>query len=89
MSDPATENRRRAYLKALNIDVYALRGQAAPENVEIGAAEIVQSSVAEDVVTDLNDWTALEKAVPACTKCVLHKTRNQTVLALEVGMLIG
>ncbi len=81
MSNPAAENQRRAYLKALDIDVYALRGQEAPENSETDVSGAIDSA-AQDVVIDLTDWTSLEQAVPACTQCILHKTRTQTVLGV-------
>ena len=32
--------------------------------------------------TEESDWTRLEREVPACTACALHKSRTQTVLGV-------
>jgi len=67
------EARRRAYLKALEIDVYTLRGQvdaeeAAPDRPQVEAP--------------LPDWAALRDSVAACTRCTLHQSRTQTVFGV-------
>lgn len=69
----SAEARRRAYLQALDIDIYTLRGAAsAEEDVAPGPATEVGTS----------DWQALEAAVTACTRCSLHETRTRTVFGV-------
>ena len=62
------EARRRAYLAALDIDVYELRGD---ESAQEASAPV-----------DADDWTALRADVAACTRCRLHETRTQTVFGV-------
>lgn len=69
----SAESRRRAYLEALQIDVYALRGaepadaiDAEPRTVDVPAA----------------DWDSLRDAVAECRRCALHETRTQTVFGV-------
>ena len=69
-----SESRRRAYLKALDIDIYSLRGTAAD-------AETETESVVE-TTTVPPDWAELEAAVSVCTRCVLSQTRTQTVFGV-------
>jgi DNA polymerase len=66
----SAEARRREYLQALDIDTYTLRGAAAPEEATAPDAPV------------LPDWQALETAVSACTRCVLHETRTRTVFGV-------
>jgi DNA polymerase len=66
----SAEARRREYLQALDIDTYALRGAAAPEEAAAPAGQ------------GLPDWQALESAVSGCTRCALHETRTQTVFGV-------
>ncbi|MGI9203397.1 MAG: uracil-DNA glycosylase [Woeseiaceae bacterium] len=78
MADAGVENRRRAYLQALEIDVYALRGKDAVDppapDPGVGAQETDEQAAP--------DWTALQTGVAACTQCILHKTRTQTVFGV-------
>lgn len=69
----SAEKNRRAYLEALEIDVWALRGAElgeAPEAHGEGDAEAPP------------DWHALRQAVSACTRCRLHESRTQTVFGV-------
>ncbi len=77
MADVGAETRRRAYLKALDIDVYAMRAAHAdhPATDDPAGVEIVPDESAPD-------WTALQANVSACTQCTLHKTRTQTVFGV-------
>ncbi len=70
-----SEAERRAYLEALDVDVWALRGSAAEENLH--AADDAQPKEAE-----LLNWSELRDKVAACTLCSLHKTRTQTVFGV-------
>ena len=71
----SSEARRRAYLRALEIDVYTPRGPAEPADaVSIDAPTAIQPAPA--------DWDGLRRAVAACTACALHRTRTQTVFGV-------
>jgi len=75
MSNLSVEDRRRQYLKALDIDVYALRGgNSAPATAE--------SDIAESSDAPLLDWDTLKKTVASCTRCSLHQSRTQTVFGV-------
>jgi uracil-DNA glycosylase family 4 len=69
-----SEQARRAYLRAMGIDVWIPRDQA---DVEPGL---------EDAVTDTGagefGWDDLRAAVTACTRCRLHESRTQTVFGV-------
>jgi len=67
-----SESRRQAYLKALDIDIYSLRGTDADADTEA----VVETTTA------LRDWAALEAAVSVCTRCALSQTRTQTVFGV-------
>jgi len=69
------EARRRAYLEALGVDVWALRRSAAEENPEQVDDTPLQES------EGLN-WPELRDEVAACTLCSLHRTRTQTVFGV-------
>lgn len=71
----SSEARRRGYLKALEIDVYTLRG--GPQVAADVASE--QASLPPSAPPD---WDELRAAVAACTACALHKTRTQTVFGV-------
>ena len=71
----SAESRRRAYLKALEIDVYTVRGHDADP-----AAHESSSYDANDDLTV--GWDALQQRVSACTRCPLHQTRTQTVFGV-------
>ena len=64
-----TEHQRRAYLKALEIDVWVPSDQ--PESVAHIAIE-------NDHVGEM-DWPELRTTVADCTRCPLHTSRSQTV----------
>lgn len=72
-SEPISERSRRAYLDALGIDVWTLRGEG-------------DASVDEDAEPapniDLRDWQGLRQGVASCTACALHRTRTQTVFGV-------
>jgi DNA polymerase len=67
-----TELQRRAYLRAMGIDVWIPRDQTDPE---------CHAEVTEDAVEGL-DWDGLKAAVSGCTRCPLHQTRTQTVFGV-------
>ncbi len=73
----SAEARRRAYLDALQIDVYTLKGadaELAPDPVPVGES----SCQAEPAP----DWESLRQSVAACSRCSLHQTRTQTVFGV-------
>lgn len=72
MSESA-EWTRRAYLEALQIDVWTERGAA--------QAELTPASKARDGRVSA-DWPELRQLVSACERCALHKTRTQTVFGV-------
>jgi len=78
-----TEHQRRAYLRAMGIDVWIPRDQADPE---------CDAEIAEDAVEEF-DWDGLKAAVSGCTRCPLHQTRTQTVFGVGSAdadwMIIG
>jgi DNA polymerase len=60
--------RRQAYLAAMDIPLWVLRaGAAAPQAFEPAAAP---------------DWQVLAEAVRGCTQCALHRGRTQTVFGV-------
>ncbi len=69
-----SENERRAYLRAMGIDVWIPRSQpdVAPEPEEPG----MLADAAE------YGWDELRAAVAACTRCALHESRTQTVFGV-------
>jgi DNA polymerase len=67
------EARRRAYLEALNVDIYSLRGAAAESEHD----EIADIADQPDL-----DWDALGDTVRHCTRCSLHAGRTQTVFGV-------
>ena len=81
----SAESRRRAYLEALDIDVYTLRGGATaavegdPGVVEDAKAEL---GVAGDRPATGADWDSLRSIVSGCKLCTLHETRTQTVFGV-------
>ncbi|MDA0679210.1 MAG: uracil-DNA glycosylase [Proteobacteria bacterium] len=82
----SAEARRRAYLKALEIDVYTMRGHGLPDGSQ-------DSTDADPSDSGAPDWGELRQQVAACTRCVLHRTRTQTVFGvgnqLADWMIIG
>lgn len=69
------EHQRRAYLRALGIDVWVPRDQA---DADVAGEQQGAATVAPD---DL-DWGELRTAVQGCTKCALHAGRTQTVFGV-------
>ncbi len=69
------EAERRAYLEALEVDVWALRGSAADEDSVIADDAPLRES-------RIVDWSELRAAVSTCTLCSLHETRTQTVFGV-------
>lgn len=69
----SAEELRRAYLQALQIDVYIPRRREPPAD----AAEDEFDTHAAPA-----DWEALRQTVSACTRCSLHQTRTQTVFGV-------
>lgn len=69
----SSESRRRAYLEALQIDVYALRGAEPVDVID---------AVPGDADAPPADWDALRDAVAHCRRCTLHETRTQTVFGV-------
>jgi DNA polymerase len=71
-----SEHQRRAYLKALGIDVWVSSTAAAPATeVATGDAKAVDDPACLD-------WPELRAAVAACTRCALHTSRTQTVFGV-------
>jgi len=70
-----SEHQRQAYLKALGIDVWVPGAQppAAQENSANGDSADEPAGL---------DWSQLQAAVVACTRCALHKSRTQTVFGV-------
>lgn len=71
----SAEARRRAYLKALEIDVYTMRRDNA-------VAATADSSVTESADESPPDWDLLRQRVAGCTRCSLHQSRTQTVFGV-------
>jgi len=69
------EAERRAYLEALEVDVWTLRGSASDEK----AATTDDDSLQESKIVS---WSELRDKVSACTLCSLHRTRTQTVFGV-------
>lgn len=73
-----TEHQRRAYLKALGIDVWVRNDLVADEDQADSAQGVASAGVdAADM-----DWSELRAAVAACTRCPLHESRTQTVFGV-------
>lgn len=84
----ANDTVRRQYLEAMGITVWERRTQSGSESdiPTITSRAVVRSPEAKSaappsVLTD-NEWTPLEAAVRACTKCPLHAGRTQTVFGV-------
>jgi DNA polymerase len=70
MKTTPAESRRRAYLDAIGIDVWTRRDEP---SVAIPGGD------ARDATAPVIDWRGLRQNVAGCTRCVLHKSRTQTV----------
>lgn len=73
-----TEHQRRAYLKALGIDVWVRNDLVADEDQPDSAQGVASAGLD---VADM-DWTELRATVAACTRCPLHESRTQTVFGV-------
>lgn len=71
----SADARRRAYLDALDIDVWVRRGADAVVDTD----EAEDLSLAQPVA---EDWDGLRSTVASCTLCSLHKSRSQTVFGV-------
>ena len=67
------ENQRRAYLRAMGIDVWLPRDAAQPAE---------SSHEVEPLLVDGMDWEALRDSVSACTLCGLSQSRSNTVFGV-------
>jgi DNA polymerase len=95
----AGEGERLAYLRALGIDVWVLRGEEAAGEP---AGEAMAAAGAEGDVAPAHepptgadpsgdDWEALRARVSGCTRCALHEGRTQTVFGVgnpDAGIMI-
>ncbi|MEN8204394.1 MAG: uracil-DNA glycosylase [Pseudomonadota bacterium] len=68
-------NLRHEYLKAMGVQQWVARNSDADSYTGIAAA----GPKVEQVPVDALDWQTLEAQVSACTRCVLHESRTQTV----------
>jgi len=73
------EHLRRQYLAAMGIPLWEPRGAVAMTPVVCSSAPIAMT---EPTHASPAEWTTLEQAVRACTKCALHTTRTQTVFGV-------
>lgn len=73
-----SEQQRRAYLKALGIDVWVPNDQP---SLGCDADVVAAASVCDGEVGSLG-WTDLATRVAACRNCALHKSRTQTVFGV-------
>jgi uracil-DNA glycosylase family 4 len=69
-----SELERRAYLRAMGIDVWVPRDQ---HDAEPGPAAVEPQAVSAGL-----DWDELRAAVTGCTRCQLHESRTQTVFGV-------
>ena len=67
-----SEQRRRAYLDALGIDVWMPQQEGDAANVGDAPASPPAGM----------DWTVLRETVTTCTRCPLHESRTQTVFGV-------
>lgn len=79
---------RKAYLDALGVDTWALRGEAEADS-EAASAEANPAAAAPteagangDSGVGTSDWTSLRARVAACEGCGLHASRTQTVFGV-------
>ena len=75
----SAEARRRAYLKALEIDVYTMRGHDAEPTVDDSNDDSYETD-ADDASPP--DWDSLRRNVAGCSRCKLHESRTQTVFGV-------
>jgi len=70
-----SENQRRAYLKAMGIDVWLPRDSG-------DSSEAAPEDEAVSVPADAMDWESLRDTVSACTLCGLSQSRTNTVFGI-------
>lgn len=69
---------RLAYLAALGVDVFALRGR---QTVAASVNEVSKPALSTGEIR-LLAWPELQQAVANCTRCGLHQSRTQTVFGV-------
>ena len=72
-----SEHQRRAYLKALGIDVWLPRDEPSAQSDEAPEQPAIEVPAADGL-----NWSELRDSVTRCTRCVLHTTRSQTVFGV-------
>jgi uracil-DNA glycosylase family 4 len=72
-----SEHQRRAYLKALGIDVWLPRNSAESES-----SDAIDEPLIDETSIDAMDWAELRESVAQCTRCVLHESRTRTVFGV-------
>jgi uracil-DNA glycosylase family 4 len=72
-----SEHQRRAYLKALGIDVWLPRDEADPADEAPESTTVAEAPAAEGL-----NWSELRESVAQCKACVLHESRTQTVFGV-------
>ena len=81
MPNALAEQRRRAYLQALGIDVWIDRGSEAEAGALAVAAQAQPADAPPAVPAD-EGWERLRATVSRCTRCRLHEGRTQTVFGV-------
>ena len=86
------ETQRRQYLQAMGIDLWEQRAATADESPlesPVEANRVQDSARPDDDAAEPTqstsmsmNWSELEQAVRACTRCALHKTRTQAVFGV-------
>ena len=82
MNADLTANRRLAYLAAMGIDVFTLRGPSTAGSAAAGMPEASADARPAVPEVPLRDWSDLERRVADCTRCDLHRTRTRTVFGV-------
>lgn len=73
-----SDSNRLAYLQAMDIDVWRVRG--ANDAIDSAQNSELIPETGEDI--ELLDWDQLQQRVAACKSCSLHETRTQTVFGV-------
>lgn len=82
MSNAANESRRLTYLNALGVDVWRERADDAETVVAVANHAVGNAQTKSVAASDGGAWSELRAEVAACTRCVLHETRTQTVFGV-------
>jgi len=72
-------NLRHEYLKAMGIQQWVARDSDAGSDTDVAVDVRANEQMPAET---LPDWQALEAQVSACTRCVLHESRTQTVFGI-------